>query len=232
MAGQPYRNAMRIHTSFLADVEKRALVWMARRMPAGINSDHLTLLALVAMFMTGLSYWLASRYPAGLVAACFWLAVNWFGDSLDGTLARVRGQQRPRYGFYVDHVIDAFGTSFLVGGLALSGHMSPAVAMALLAAYFLLSIEVYLAAHALGRFHLSYFKFGPTELRLLLCAASLALLAEPRAELFGRVYRPFDVGGVVAAILMVLTAAMAAVRHTRALYLEEPMPPPTRPLTT
>jgi hypothetical protein len=94
-----------------ASVERRCLIWLAERLPRWVSSDHLTALALLAMFMTGLSFYLATWHRGALLLAIGWLGVNWFGDSLDGTLARVRRQQRPRYGFYVDHVIDCIGTS-------------------------------------------------------------------------------------------------------------------------
>jgi phosphatidylglycerophosphate synthase len=197
---------------------------MAERLPRHINSDHLTILALVAMLMTGLAYWTARDHPLALLAVNLWLAVNWFGDSLDGTLARVRGHERPRYGFYVDHIVDAFGILMLIGGLALSGYMSPLVALGLLVAYFLLSIDVYLATYCLGQFRLSYWKFGPTELRLLLCAGNIVLLVHPHAVLFGQQYLLFDVGGVVAAVLLVTTTIMSAVQNTRRLYSAEPLP--------
>jgi phosphatidylglycerophosphate synthase len=197
---------------------------MAERLPRQINSDHLTVLALFAMFMTGLSYWIARDHPLALLAVNLWLFVNWFGDSLDGTVARVRGHERPRYGFYVDHIVDAFGILLLVGGLALSGYMSPLIAMGLLIAYFLLSIDVYLATYCLGQFRLSYWRFGPTELRLLLGAGNIALLVHPHAVLFGRQYLLFDVGGVVAAALLFATTIVSAIQNTRTLYRAEPLP--------
>ena len=124
-----FREASRSLTSVLAPVEKRALEWIAMRLPQWVNSDHLTGLALGAMLLSGLSYLLARVTSAGLLLAVAGLAINWFGDSLDGTLARVRRHQRPRYGFYVDHVVDAAGAVFLLGGLGLSGYMSPVVAL-------------------------------------------------------------------------------------------------------
>jgi archaetidylinositol phosphate synthase len=117
------------------------------------------------------------------------LALNWLGDSLDGTLARVRNRQRPRYGFYVDHIVDAFGTLFLLSGLALSGYMSKSIAAALLTAYLMLSIEVYLATYTIGTFHLSFWKFSPTELRILLAIGNIALLYCPIVQIAGSTYR-------------------------------------------
>jgi len=223
-ATAPFKDATRVLTSVLAPIEKRCLIWMASRMPRWVNSDHLTGLALVAMLGAGLSYWLARVTPVGLVLVVIFLAINWFGDSLDGTLARVRQHQRPRYGFYVDHIVDTFGTLFLIGGLALSGYMSPVVAAALLIAYFMLSVEVFLATHCVGTFTMSYFKIGPTELRILLAIGTLVLLVHPTATIFGQSYRLFDVGGVVATIGLFGTLIMSTVKHTRLLYRAEPIP--------
>lgn len=220
-----FQEAGRAQVSFLAPVEKRCLIWMARRTPGWINSDHLTALGLAAMLGAGLSYWYARWNSAGLWLAILCLAVNWLGDSLDGTLARVRNRQRPRYGFYVDHVVDAFGTLFLMVGLGLSGHMAHGVAIGLLVAYFMLSIEVYLATYAIGTFHLSFWKFSPTELRILLMAGNIALLCgRLTARLFGHSYRLFDVGGVIGIAGMALMLVWAVVRHTVHLYRAERLP--------
>jgi phosphatidylglycerophosphate synthase len=188
-----FREASRSLTSVLAPVEKRALEWIAMRLPRWVNSDHLTGLALGAMLLSGLSYLLARATSAGLLLAVAGLAVNWFGDSLDGTVARVRRHQRPRYGFYVDHVVDAAGAVFLLGGLGLSGYMSPIVAFALLVAYLLLHVETFLATYTLGTFTMSYFKIGPTELRILLAIGNFVLLVHPTATILGREYLLFDV---------------------------------------
>jgi phosphatidylglycerophosphate synthase len=220
-----FQEAGRAQVSFLAPVEKRLLVWMARRTPDWIGSDHLTALGLLAMLGAGLSYWYARWNSAGLWLVILFLFVNWLGDSLDGTLARVRNRQRPRYGFYVDHVVDAFGTLFLMVGLGLSGHMAHGVAIGLLVAYFMLSIEVYLATYAMGVFHLSFWKFSPTELRLLLMAGNIALLCgRHSARLFGHSYRLFDVGGVVGIAGMSLMLVWAVARHTAHLYRAERLP--------
>lgn len=220
-----FKDATRVLTSILSPLEKRCLIWLAQRMPARVNSDHLTGLALIAMLGAGVAYWFASLNPwMGLMVVNVCLALNWFGDSLDGTLARVRQHQRPRYGFYVDHIVDAFGILFLVGGMALSGYMSPLVALGLLAAYFMLSIEVYLATYSLGTFTITYFKVGPTELRILLAIGNLALLVHPMATIVGRQYQLFDVGGVVAIIGLMVTLVVSTIRHTRELYRAEPLP--------
>ena len=208
----------------LARWEKKALIWLALRMPRWVNSDHLTALGFLAMFLAGLGYWGArwNRWAlAGVIAA---LAVNWFGDSLDGTLARVRNRLRPRYGFYVDHITDAIGTFFLLGGLALSTYMSPYIALGLAIAYFLLSIEVYLTTYTLGAFHLSFWSFGPTELRLLLCIGNVALFFRPVVKLFGRQFLLFDVGGVIGIAGMGAMLVWSALRHTRMLYRTERLP--------
>ena len=225
MPNPTFREAERKQLSFLASIEKKVLVWLARRMPAWVNSDHLTLLGFVAMFAAGAGYWAASCDRSALLAVIAALAVNWFGDSLDGTLARVRNRLRPRYGFYVDHITDAIGTSFLMIGLALSTCMSPYVALGLLAVYLVLSIEVYLTTYTIGAFHLSFWSFGPTELRLLLSIGNLAIyLRGPVVTVAGYQLLLFDIGGVIGIIGMVMMLIWSAVRHTRQLYEAERLP--------
>ena len=224
MPDQTFRDAERKQLSMLATVEKKTLIWLAQRMPAWVNSDQLTLLGFVAMFAAGLCYWAAASDRRALIGVIVALAVNWFGDSLDGTLARVRNRLRPRYGFYVDHVTDAIGTFFLIGGLALSSYMNPLIALGLLIAYFLLSIEVYLTTYTLGAFHMSFWSFGPTELRLLLCIGNIALFYRPVVGLFGHRYLLFDVGGAIGILGMSLMLIWSSVRHTRQLYDAERLP--------
>jgi archaetidylinositol phosphate synthase len=219
-----FREAKRIQQSFLAIAEKKALLWLAARTPGWINSDHLTALGLLAMAAAGAGYWWSGRNRVGLVVVMVCLAINWLGDSLDGTLARFRNCPRPRYGFYVDHVVDAFSALFLLGGLAVSGFMSPWVALGLLIAYLMLSIEVYLASYTLGDFKISYFKMGPTELRLLLCAGNLALFWKSMVHLAGRSCRLFDVGGTIGMSGMFLILLMSVARNTLRLYRREPLP--------
>lgn len=213
--------AKRIQESFVAAAEKRALLWLAARTPAWINSDHLTLVGFGGNIAAGVCYAVARWHPHMLLTAVACLAINWLGDSLDGTLARVRDRQRPRYGFYVDHVIDTFSGFFLMGGLALSGYVHPAVALGMLVAFLMLSVEAYLASYTLKTFRLSYAKFGPTEIRILLAIGSVELLFRPVVHLLGRPYLLFDVGGVIAIAGMVSILTVSAIRHTAQLYREE-----------
>jgi phosphatidylglycerophosphate synthase len=219
-----FREAKRIQQSFLAIAEKKALLWLAGRTPSWINSDHLTALGLLAMLVAGIGYWWSRTNRAGLIVVIASLAVNWLGDSLDGTLARFRNCPRPRYGFYVDHVVDAFSALFLLGGLALSGYMSPWIALGLLISYLMLSIEVYLASYTLGDFKISYFGMGPTELRILLSVGNAALFWKPISHLAGRTYRLFDVGGTLGIAGMLLILLISVVQNTVRLYRREPLP--------
>jgi phosphatidylglycerophosphate synthase len=217
-----FRDASRVHQSLLAAPEKQALIWMAERTPAWINSDHLTLLGFAAQIAAGACYAAARSHRAALLAVIACLAVNWLGDSLDGTLARVRRQPRPRYGFYVDHMIDSFGALALMGGLALSGYMSVSIAIGLLIAFLMLSIQSYLATYTMGEFHISFWRFGPTELRILLSIGNLFLFWKPLVHVLG--YGPwplFDVGGAVGLVGMTLMLVVTTLKNTRQLYREE-----------
>jgi archaetidylinositol phosphate synthase len=222
MTTQNYREARRVHDSLLAAMEKRCLVWMAARLPAPINSDHLTTLAGVSMFAAGLCYWNGSRWALAAAIAC--LVLNWFGDSLDGTLARVRHHERPRYGFYVDHVLDVLCILFIFAGLILGGHMSMAMGGGFLLAYYLLMIEIALATHAVGTFRISFWKFGPTELRILLAIGTLRLMQTDYVNILGGRYLLFDVGGAVAIVGLIVTFLVSATMNARTLYKAEPLP--------
>ena len=215
--------ALRVNEALTASLEKRALQWMATRAPLWLTSDQLTLLGLSAQIAAGVGYALARTHRFALLMVVLCIALNWLGDSLDGTLARVRCQQRPRYGFYVDHMVDVFGAVALMGGLALSGYLHWETAAAMLIAFLLLSAESYLATYTLSRFELSQGIFGPTEIRILLVIGTLALLRSPYATLFGHRMLLFDLGGAIAAVCMVATAVRLTVSHTAQLYREEPL---------
>jgi archaetidylinositol phosphate synthase len=215
----------RVNTGVLANLERRALLWIAHRLPARMHSDHLSAIGLGGMLAAGAAFAAGGTHPWALPMVCPALAVNWFGDSLDGTLARVRNQQRPRYGYYVDHVLDVIGTAFLFGGLIAGGHISPAVGLMLLAAYFAVMAEVFLATAARGTFRMSVIGVGPTELRLVLAAGALALLRDPQVAIPGLgTFQLFDLGGIVATVALVITFLVSSVGNGRALYEEEPQP--------
>jgi len=216
---------VREYGGLLAIPEKKALLWLAHHTPRWINSDHLTLLGLAAMIAAGAAYWTASRNKYALILVVVSLFLNWFGDSLDGTLARFRDCQRPRYGYYVDHVIDLFGTTALLAGLALSGYMSHLIALTLLAAFVLVEAEVFLATHVHQIFRLSCFHIGPTELRILLAIGTLYLLYSPRVQVAGREFLLFDIGGIAAIAGLFSAFIFSAIRNTLALYKAEPIPP-------
>src|SRR5271170_3791295 len=216
--------ARRVNQALTASAEKRVLQWMAYHVPRWLSSDQLTVLGLSAQIGAGLGYALSryNRYALLLVILC--LVLNWFGDSMDGTLARVRCQQRPRYGFYVDHMVDIFGSVALMCGLGFSGFVHWQTAIAMLVAFLLLSSESYLAAYALSRFELSQGIFGPTEIRILLIIGNLALLRSPYSKVFGFRMLLFDLGGAIAAAVMFAVAIFVTLRHTAQLYRQEPLP--------
>lgn len=218
---RPFPEMLRVQESWSADIEKRTLLWLAARTPMRISPDHLTILGFTAQIGAGVFYALAPFHRYALLGVIACLALNWLGDSLDGTLARFRQQLRPRYGFYVDHLVDSFGALALMGGLALSGYMHPAIAIGLLIAFLMLSIQSYLATHALGEFRISFWRFGPTELRILLAIGNLALFRWPIVQISGGHFRLFDVGGAIGLIGMSIMLIVFSLRNTVRLYREE-----------
>ncbi len=216
--------ARRVNQALTARVEKRVLHWMAERAPRWVTSDQLTILGLSAQIGAGLCYAWARWNRMALLLVIVCLALNWLGDSLDGTLARVRGKQRPRYGFYVDHMVDIFGATALMCGLGFSGFLHWQTAVAMLVAFLLLSGESYLATYTLSRFQLSQGLFGPTEIRLVLVAGNLALLHNPYCTVLGHRFLLFDVGGAIAAVMMFAMAVGTTAQHTAQLYRQEPLP--------
>jgi archaetidylinositol phosphate synthase len=218
-----FRNAQRVNQALTARMEKRALTWMAERAPKWVSSDQLTLLGLGAQIAAGICYALTRWDRRALLLVIVCLALNWLGDSLDGTLARVRRQERPRYGFYVDHIVDILGSVALMCGLGASGLLHWATAMAMLIAFLVLSSESYLATYTLSRFQLSQGIFGPTEIRILLVLGDLAALRSPYSTVFGHRFLLFDLGGTIATVSMAAMAIGVAVMHTAQLYRQEPL---------
>ena len=216
--------ASRINQALTASIEKRALQWMAERAPKWLSSDQLTLLGLCAQVGAGVFYGLARYDRRALLLVILCMVLNWLGDSLDGTLARVRRQQRPRYGFYVDHMVDMFGAIALMSGLGCSGLLHWQAAIAMLVGFLLLSSESFLATYTLSCFQMSQGIFGPTELRILLIIGNLALLRSPRCTVFGHKMLLFDLGGTIASACMLAIAVFVTARHTAQLYREEPLP--------
>jgi archaetidylinositol phosphate synthase len=216
--------ARRVNQSLTASLEKRVLCRMAERAPRWVTSDQLTLLGLGAQIAAGFAYAAARYHRLALLLVIACVALNWLGDSLDGTLARVRCRQRPRYGFYVDHMVDLFGALALMTGLGCSGFVHWPVAFAMLIAFLLLSGESYLATYTLGCFQMSQGFFGPTEIRILLIVGTLALMRSRYATVFGHRFLLFDLGGVIAAAAMFVMAVTVTVRHTAELYRQEPLP--------
>src|SRR5690606_5673108 len=194
VSGEHQRQA----TFVLARLEKQALLWLAARLPARMMPDHLTLIGILGATMVGAGYMLSVRHENWLLLAIAGLVVNWFGDSLDGTLARYRQIERPRYGFYLDHLTDAYSTIMIGVGLGLPPYMLLSVGMAIVIAYLVLSSNVYLDTHAFGRSDAAYGALGPTEVRILLIILNLAaLLSIPvRFSVLGLTLTAFDIVGL------------------------------------
>ena len=208
------KDAPREKTFLLARHEARVLDWLARRVPARVTPDHMTLLGVAAALAIGAAYWLSGRDPAWLWVASGLLVVHWLGDSLDGTLARVRRIERPKYGYYLDHLVDAGATIAIGAGLGLSPYMSLVTGLAIVVAYLALSINTYLEMHVFGVFSLGYGRVGPTEARLGLIVLNLVLLAGATSVL--------DVAGLALAGLMLLGLGVRAARNLRVLAAREP----------
>jgi len=208
----------------LARVEKRVLTWLARRVPASWLPDHLTIIGMLGAIWVGAAYVMSRHDPAWLWMASLGLAINWFGDSLDGTLARVRRIQRPRYGFYLDHLTDALAILALGLGLGLSPYMLLATSLSIVIAYMLLSINIYLEAHVFGTFRLGYNRFGPTEGRLVLVALNtFAVIVGPVPfRVFGVAGTIFDVAGILASFAMLAMLLRRVVKNLRTLAKQEP----------
>ena len=216
--------ATREKTFLLARPEARVLEWVARRLPRRVVPDHLTALGVLAAIGIAAAYALSNRDPAWLWAASGLLVVHWLGDSLDGTLARVRATERPRYGYYLDHLVDAVAPALFGLGLGLSPYMLLATGLVLVLAYLVLSINTYLETNVLGVFSLGYGRLGPTEARLGLVAVNtaLALGLAPAVSVLGVGVGALDVVGLALAGLMLAGLGVRAARNLRELARLEP----------
>lgn len=198
--------AKRIQTSLLNAAEKKALVWLAERQPAWVTSDFLSYTGVAGAVMFAVFCYLANDHVQWLWAASLGLVVNWYGDSLDGTLARVRGTQRPTYGFFIDHSLDALTTCIICAGIGLSPFMRMDVALVILAGYLCMSIYTYLSTIVLGEFRLTYGNLGPTEVRIVVILVCILYIFNPWKDLSFLIddseWTVFDfIGIVIAAIL-------------------------------
>ena len=218
------KDATRQAKFLVARFEQWALPRMAAALPRWVLPDHLTGLGIVAATGIMICYWLSNDDRAWLWGANLGLVLHWFGDSLDGTLARVRRIQRPRYGFYLDHLTDAYSTAALGLGLGFSPFMLVSVGLAGVVAYLILSINVYLETYVFGVFRYGYGVLGPTEARLLLIALNTtALFVSPLPfTLLGVGMTAFDVGGIAVTALMLGLLAWRAARNLRELGRLEP----------
>jgi phosphatidylglycerophosphate synthase len=208
---------------WLAEPERRLLIAIAHRLPGKVTSNHLTILGVIGAAGAGIAYALSGRGPAWLLVASGFIALNWFGDSLDGTLARVRRAERPRYGYYLDHIVDAFSTAAIGIGIGLSPYADLNLALIMVVCYLALSINVYLESAVFGVFELAYGRIGPTEARLILIAGNgllaLATLAGVASD---------SLSWIANAVAGALTAGMAGVlvarfsRNLKSLALLEP----------
>jgi phosphatidylglycerophosphate synthase len=216
--------ATREPSFLLAKPEKRLLQAIARRLPRWVLPDDLTALGVVAAIGIAVVYALSNESSVWLWAASGLLVLHWLGDSLDGTLARVRGIGRPRYGYYLDHLVDGVATAMIGIGLGLSPHMLLSVGTLLVVAYLVLSINVYLESQALGRFSIGYGLLGPTEARIGLIAlnTALALGLELRMDVLGLGITALDVAGIALAGGMLALLAVRARRNLRELARAEP----------
>jgi archaetidylinositol phosphate synthase len=208
----------------LAKAEQRVLHAIAERLPARVLPDHLTALGVLAALGIAAAYVLSNEHPAWLLVATALLAVHWLGDSLDGTLARVRKIERPTYGYYLDHLVDGLATAAIGIGLGLSPHMLLATGLVIVVVYLLLSINTYLETSAFGVFRLGYGRIGPTEARIGLAGVNLAMFAGLAldATVLGVGVTVLDLVGLVAAGGMLVALLVRAAHNLRVLAEREP----------
>ncbi len=219
------KQSLRIQTSFLNGMEKKALVWLAGRQPQWVTSDMLTMVGVLGAFLTGLGFALTHYGIGWLWLSSAGLVINWYGDSLDGTLARVRNRQRPLYGYYLDHTVDCVNEAFMFVGAGLSPLVDLNLALAVFILYLCLTVNVSINAHLKSEFRLTYAKLGPTEFRLIIIVVNTLLILFPgllgfSLVLGGHAFSTLDlVAMVLIAILTViyLVTIVADARHYAAI---------------
>ncbi len=214
-------STQRVQNSILAGIEKKALLWIAPRLPHWVGSDLLTALGLFSMAVIGFSYYMTLKHWLFFILADVGLFLNWFGDSLDGTLARVRNQQRPRYGYYLDHLVDAFGISFVMFGLAFSGLVTPLYVWVVLTLFFIASINTYLATNSVHVFKISYLRVSTTEARVILIILNTILIFVKRITIFGVSGYLLDFIGILMSLFLLFAVLRNASKNLRLLNREE-----------
>ena len=227
------KKAERIQTSFLNGIEKKALVWLAARQPKWMVSDMLTFIGTLGAIVIAAGYILSSHSIHFLWLSSLGFIINWYGDSLDGTLARVRDMQRPIYGYYLDHTVDCINEAFMFLGVGLSPLMNLPLALMILVVYLFLTINVSVNAHLKGEFKLTYLKLGPTEFRVFaILVNTLFILVRPLRDFSQQVnilghpaeLRALDVAGIIILVLLVVIYLITIISDARAYAKADPMP--------
>ena len=211
----------RIQSSFLSNIEKKALLWIAPRLPEWVSPDLLTYFGLAALIFVGLCYYLTRYGNFFLVLASFGYVLNWLGDSLDGTVARVRNRQRPRYGYYLDHLVDAFGVAAMIFGLAYSKLISHPFVWLVLTLFFIASINTYLMTNSVKIFKISYLRISTTEARVILIIMNTILIWVKKIKLFGFTFYLLDAVAAVIALFILVAILRSAIINLRRLDKEE-----------
>jgi archaetidylinositol phosphate synthase len=205
----------RVNDILLGPLERPALQWLAAHMPAWIQSDHLTLLGFAGSIIVFASYMLTNVHPGFLWLASFGLLLNWFGDSLDGTLARYRHMERPSYGFYIDHVLDSVSEALVFVGVGLSPYVNLTVALFALVAYEMVSGLIFIMTITRGFFQISYAKIGPTEIRVMgiLANAIIFFIGNPSFQILFGEFRLYDMILVGISIMLFCFFTLVALQN-------------------
>jgi len=209
----------RIQNSILDPIERRALHWLAERTPQRITPDTLTIIGILGSLVIFAGYVFTNTSSGFLWLASIGFIINWYGDSLDGTLARFRKIERPKFGFYIDHIVDAFSQVIVFTGLGLSAYVRLDIACLAMSGYLLLSVLAYVYAFVTGVFRISYAKIGPTEVRVIAIVANILVFffGNPVYEFFGADISAFDSLIVVIAVLLALFFLITSIRYGRSL---------------